>query len=196
MILDKLQHSLLSWDNVFCPKSADEFAFNRNTALEFQRWLEYWRNKLDRKTYDDVVETEVKKRKGISKYEDDEDWIEIDTGAKIPNVAIVYGEAGCGKTSLVHVLAKYCGIKPPATHRIDAIENHTGSVVARVTGPCRLLGDCCSSAIRTCSLPSASRRRSCTTTSDEDRRNDDEDTGHQRSGYPLSTEEADSAMPL
>ncbi|VDP36352.1 unnamed protein product [Soboliphyme baturini] len=79
-------------------------------------------------------------------------------------------------------------IQPPATHGIDAIENYTGSVVAPVTkggeGYWGIQADYEKSAIRTCSLSSASRVRSSTTTADEDRLNDGEDTSQQRSRYP------------
>ncbi|VDP45441.1 unnamed protein product [Soboliphyme baturini] len=61
-------------------------------------------------------------------------------------------------------------IQPPATHGIDAIENYTGSVAARVTkgraGCWGTEADCEKSAITTCSLPSASRRRCGTTKTD------------------------------
>ncbi|VDP23257.1 unnamed protein product [Soboliphyme baturini] len=70
-----------------------------------------------------------------------------------------------------------------ATHGIDAIENHTGSDVAWVTtdraGCWGTEADCEKSAIRICSLSSASRGRSSTTTAYDDRRNDGEDTSQQ-----------------
>ncbi|VDP10538.1 unnamed protein product [Soboliphyme baturini] len=80
-------------------------------------------------------------------------------------------------------------IQPPATHDIDPIESYTRSVVVRVTkgraGCWRTEAYCERSAIRNCSLPSASRGRGSTTTADEDRRNDNEDTSQQRSRYPF-----------
>ncbi|VDP18812.1 unnamed protein product [Soboliphyme baturini] len=80
-------------------------------------------------------------------------------------------------------------ILPAVTHDIDTIRNYTGSIVARVTKDREDCwgneADCEKLAIRTCSLPSASRGRSSTKTADEDRRNDDEDTSQQRSRYPF-----------
>uniref|UniRef100_A0A183J7R5 Reverse transcriptase domain-containing protein n=1 Tax=Soboliphyme baturini TaxID=241478 RepID=A0A183J7R5_9BILA len=88
------------------------------------------------------------------------------------------------KEGALKTLATLRKIQPPVTHGIDAIENYTGSVVAWVTkgraGCWRTEADCKKSAIRTCSLLSASRGRSSRTTADEDRRNDDEDTSQQR----------------
>ncbi|VDO93866.1 unnamed protein product [Soboliphyme baturini] len=89
----------------------------------------------------------------------------------------------------LETVAKSQGNLATCSSCIDVTEHYTGSVVARVTkgraGCWGTEADGGKSAIRTCSLPSASRGRGSTRMADEDRRNDDEDTSQQRSRYPF-----------
>ncbi|VDO96735.1 unnamed protein product [Soboliphyme baturini] len=81
-------------------------------------------------------------------------------------------------------------IQQPAIHVTKAIENYTGSVVARHTkGRASCWGteaDCEKSAIKTSILSSSSRGGgSSTTTADDHRRNHDDDTTQQWIPYPF-----------